>query len=178
MPFTMISDVLLARTDLSLAAKLLYARIGRYAHNTGECVRSQEGLAGDLGTPLRTVKRALMELRHHKLVEVKRRGRQPAVISMCLVGTSDPLQGANLALTEGLQSANLARTTGQVGTSRAPYLLNEYTREETSDTRTNRARRIPPKSETRRPKTPTDRALELYYERHPEMRPENRNKGK
>ena len=47
--FTILHDTLLQRNDLSLSAKLVLARLVRYAHKNGTAYPTQDRLAGDLG---------------------------------------------------------------------------------------------------------------------------------
>lgn len=76
--FTPVPDWLGERRELSWPAKMLYARLVRYAGRRVAARPTQAQLARDLGAPMRTLKRWLAELRvEHEgmpLVWVKQQG--------------------------------------------------------------------------------------------------------
>jgi DNA-binding transcriptional ArsR family regulator len=69
-----IPNWLLKRKEISFCAKLTYARLCQYAGEDGEAFPRIETLAAEIGTSVRTVARALAELKTAGLIEVERRG--------------------------------------------------------------------------------------------------------
>ena len=64
-----IPNCILRISDLSPTAKLCFARLSQYAGEKGECFPSITTLGKDIGTPKRTVFRALTELETYKLIK-------------------------------------------------------------------------------------------------------------
>jgi len=62
------------RTEISPGAKLIYARLARFAGKNGKCNPKLETLAESLGTNKRQIIRFLDELKDSKLIERKRNG--------------------------------------------------------------------------------------------------------
>jgi len=69
-----IPNWLLKRPEVSMAAKLTYARLGQYAGKDGEAFPKIETLAEELGASKSTVERALLELKKAGLIESHQRG--------------------------------------------------------------------------------------------------------
>lgn len=65
---------LLSRSEISMNAKVVYARLGQYAGQNGEAFPLMQTLADEVGLSLATLKRALDELKEHKLIETEQRG--------------------------------------------------------------------------------------------------------
>lgn len=61
-------------TEISDGAKIVYARLARYAGKDGSAFPKQQTLANATGKPLRTLKRCLKELCDNGLLESKQRG--------------------------------------------------------------------------------------------------------
>jgi DNA-binding transcriptional MocR family regulator len=65
---------LLSRPEISMNAKVVYARLGQYAGRDGDAFPLLQTLADEVGLSLTTLKRALDELKEHKLIETEQRG--------------------------------------------------------------------------------------------------------
>src|SRR4051812_29011549 len=72
--FSQLPRAILRAQGLSDKAKIVYALLLDYAWQQGSCFPGQARLAEDLHTTERTIRRALDELKHFKLVAWKRRG--------------------------------------------------------------------------------------------------------
>jgi hypothetical protein len=70
----MLPNWLACRREVSLGAKLVYARLGQFAGKEGNCFPKQESLAKEVGLGVSQVRSYLAELRRHKLVTDERRG--------------------------------------------------------------------------------------------------------
>lgn len=67
---------LLLRQEVSMGAKVCYARLCQYAGENGECFPKQESLAAEIGIKSnRQVIRYLQELEQHGLIKVERIGK-------------------------------------------------------------------------------------------------------
>ena len=69
-----IPNWLLDRREVSLGAKLVYARLCQYAGRNGQAWPRQDLLAQEIGLKRRQVIRYLKELREHRLIEVTQIG--------------------------------------------------------------------------------------------------------
>ena len=67
-------DVLLANPKLSLGAKLLWARLARYAGTDGACFPALGTLAADLGCSERQIQRYVAELVRARYLAGRQRG--------------------------------------------------------------------------------------------------------
>lgn len=65
---------LLSRPEISTNAKVVYARLAQYAGKDGEAFPLMQTLADEVGMQLKTVQRALDELKEHRLIESEQRG--------------------------------------------------------------------------------------------------------
>jgi hypothetical protein len=72
---SLVPNWLLARTEISPAAKLCYARLCQYAGQDGKCFPTQDTLAVEIGVSGRNVRRLLNELVSYKLIEYERVSR-------------------------------------------------------------------------------------------------------
>lgn len=66
---------LLRREEISAGAKLLYGRLLMFMGNKIYCYPSQNKLAEELATSIRTVNRHIKELKINDLIEVEQKGR-------------------------------------------------------------------------------------------------------
>ena len=62
------------RKELTSSAKLVYARLCRYAGENGVAFPKRETIGSELGMSLGLVKACINELKKHKLIEVNQRG--------------------------------------------------------------------------------------------------------
>jgi hypothetical protein len=69
-----VPDVILANRRLSCGAKLLWARLARYAGSNGACFPSTQTLGRDLGCSARQVQRHVAELVEAGFIQAKQRG--------------------------------------------------------------------------------------------------------
>jgi hypothetical protein len=70
----MVPNWLMCRTEISMGAKVLYARLMQYAGDDGLCFPGQDELSQALGVSERNVRNYLAELIAHKLIEKVRTG--------------------------------------------------------------------------------------------------------
>lgn len=63
-------------TEVSVGAKLIYARLCRYAGKNGDCHPGTDEIASATGIPKRSVERYMCELKNIKLIEVVRVGKK------------------------------------------------------------------------------------------------------
>lgn len=77
-PFIPVPESIATRTDISSSAKLLAGAILRMQQRDGAGARSQRGLAEDLGLSPRSIRAAMLELKHNELLEVIPGGRNKA----------------------------------------------------------------------------------------------------
>jgi hypothetical protein len=73
--FTQVPNCVLNDPEISLGAKVIYAKLLSYAWNNNLVFPGQERLAEEIGSAKRTVIRVLAELERRGYVEVKRRGQ-------------------------------------------------------------------------------------------------------
>lgn len=73
--FTQVPNCLLDQTDLSFAAKVVYAKLLSYAWFNNKVFPGQETMAEEIGTSQPTVTRSIQELEEHGWLEVQRRGQ-------------------------------------------------------------------------------------------------------
>ena len=71
-----IPEWLLIRTEISLGAKLTYAKLCQYAGSKGFCYPAQNTLASSIGASRRQVQNYLHELKKNDLIEAKRIGKK------------------------------------------------------------------------------------------------------
>jgi hypothetical protein len=69
-----IPEWLMTTGTVSSHAKIIYARLCRYAGDDGRCYPKLDELAGEVGLPLSTMRRALEELIEQRMLETVRRG--------------------------------------------------------------------------------------------------------
>jgi Helix-turn-helix domain len=72
--FTMVPNVVLTNSKLSVGAKLAYAMVLKYAWNNNYCFPGQLRLAKDMGAGERSVRTYLKELEATGLLEIQQRG--------------------------------------------------------------------------------------------------------
>lgn len=72
--FTMIPNVLLSESQLSIPARFLLCVLFRYSFQKDYCWPSQETLGKDLGYSARHIRNLLKELEREKLIDPKRLG--------------------------------------------------------------------------------------------------------
>lgn len=62
------------RKEISMVAKVVYARLAQYAGEDGCCYPKQETIVDEVGSSIASVKRAIKELVIYKLIEIEKRG--------------------------------------------------------------------------------------------------------
>ena len=72
--FTMVPNVVLTNSKLSVGAKLAYAMVLKYAWDNNYCFPGQLRLAEDMGAGERSVRTYLKELETAGLLEIQQRG--------------------------------------------------------------------------------------------------------
>ena len=73
--FTQVPNFILNSTELSFAAKVIYAKLLSYAWHNNRVFPGQDTMAEELGTSQPTVARAISELEQHDLLDIQRRGQ-------------------------------------------------------------------------------------------------------
>ena len=73
--FTQVPNVLLNNAQLTLQAKVVYAKLLSYAWHNNQVFPGQERMAVELGTSKSTVNRGILELQHQGWLEIRRRGQ-------------------------------------------------------------------------------------------------------
>lgn len=73
--FTQVPNFVLNNTDLSFAAKVIYAKLLSYAWNNSLVFPGQETMAKEIGSSQPTIARAVGELENLGLLEIERRGQ-------------------------------------------------------------------------------------------------------
>ena len=73
--FTQVPNCLLDHTQMSFAAKVVYAKLLSYAWHNNLVFPGQDTMAEELGTSQPTVTRSIKELEEHGWLEVQRRGQ-------------------------------------------------------------------------------------------------------
>ena len=72
--FTQVPNFVLERDDISSTAKLAYTMLLKYAWSNKQCFPGQERLALDMGVGLRSITRAIKELKETGLINIIQRG--------------------------------------------------------------------------------------------------------
>lgn len=73
--FTQVPNLLLNATELSLQAKVVYAKLLSYAWHNNQVFPGQERMAAEIGTSKSTVNRGIIELERNAWLEIRRRGQ-------------------------------------------------------------------------------------------------------
>ncbi len=73
--FTQVPNCILNSTELSFAAKVIYAKLLSYAWHNNRVFPGQDTMAAEIGTSQPTVARAIGELEDQGLLQIQRRGQ-------------------------------------------------------------------------------------------------------
>ncbi len=73
--FTQVPNCLLNDPSVTLAAKVVYAKLLSYAWHNNQVYPGQVKMAEEIGSNKSTVNRAILELQKHGWLEIRRRGQ-------------------------------------------------------------------------------------------------------
>lgn len=119
--FAALPASILSRSDINDNAKIVYAALLMRLGGKTKCWPTQETIAEDTGRAVRSVKRALADLRAAKLVEVKQRKHQSAVYTVIVPEQRVSQEGPNLAPQENKK--------GQIWSQEGPNLAHRIEKE-------------------------------------------------